>query len=78
MFKGTRPARVVLTTGAGGAAKRGTKTAPTPGRLLSTAGVPRQTAPAGTSQVVLTLESPANIGDSVAMIGMTANYLCTP
>ena len=69
---------VDLTIEAGGVSQTVTQTDSTHGPLLSIIEVTLQNVPAGTSQVVLTLESPANIGDSVAMIGMTANYLCTP
>jgi hypothetical protein len=69
---------VDLTIEAGGVSQTVTQTDSTHGPLLSIIEVTLENVPAGTSQVVLTLESPLNIGDSVAMIGMTANYICTP
>ena len=69
---------VDLTIEAGGVSQTVTQTDSTHGPLLSIIEVTLENVPAGTSQVVLTLESPMNIGDSVAMIGMTANYICTP
>ena len=63
---------------AGGVSQTVTQTDSTHGPLLSIITVTLEDVPAGTSQIVLTLTSPQTIGDSVAMIGMTANYRCTP
>ncbi|MBP8949664.1 MAG: hypothetical protein KBG73_12550, partial [Candidatus Promineofilum sp.] len=63
---------------AGGKSQTVTQTDSTHGPLLSIITVTLEDVPAGTSQIVLTLTSPQTIGDSVAMIGMTANYRCTP
>ena len=63
---------------AGGVSQTVTQTDSTHGPLLSIITVTLEDVPAGTSQIVLTLTSPQTIGDSVAMIGMTANYRCIP
>ena len=63
---------------AGGKSQTVTQTDSTHGPLLSIITVTLEDVPAGTSQIVLTLTSPQTIGDSVAMIGMTANYRCIP
>ncbi len=66
-----------LTISAGGASQMVTVNGPTHGNLLNIVQVTLQI-PAGTSSVTLDLVSPPGIGDSVAMVGMTANYSCTP
>ena len=62
---------------AGGVSQTVTVNGPTNGNLLNIVEVTLQV-PAGTDEIVLDLVSPAEIGDSVAMTGMTAHYPCTP
>jgi hypothetical protein len=72
----TRPFRLTIT--AGSVSQTVTINGPTNGNLLNLVKVTLPNVPAGTNQVVLDLVSPTPNGDSVAMIGATANYLCVP
>lgn len=72
----TRPFQ--LTISAGTASQMVTVNGPTNGDLLNIVSVTLADVPAGTTNVVLHLVSPNNTGDSVAMVGATANYLCAP
>lgn len=74
--KDTRPFELTIT--AGGVSQTVTANGPTNGNLLNLVKVTLPNVPAGTNQVVLDLVSPTPNGDSVAMIGATANYLCAP
>ncbi len=67
-----------LTISAGGVSQFVSLNGPTNGDLLNIVEVTLQGVPAGTDEVVLDLVSPAEIGDSVAMVGATAHYLCVP
>ena len=70
----TRPFKLTIT--AGGVSSTVMVNGPTNGDLLNLVQVTLNNVPAGTSQIVLDLESPDEIGDSVAMVGMTAHYPC--
>jgi hypothetical protein len=67
-----------LTITAGTASQMVTVNGPTNGNLLNLVKVTLNNVPAGTSEVVIDLVSPDGTGDSVAMIGATANYSCSP
>ena len=67
-----------LTISAGGVSQTISINGPTNGDLLNLVKVTLYNVPAGTNQVVLDLVSPHETGDSVAMVGATANYLCPP
>ncbi len=72
-----RDARVFnMTISADGVSQFVSYANPTNGNLLNIVRVTLEDVPAGTSQIVIDLESPRNTGDSVAMIGMTAHYAC--
>ncbi len=73
--KDDRPFELTIT--AGGVSQTVTVNGPTNGNLLNIVEVTLQV-PAGTDDIVLDLVSPSEIGDSVAMTGMTAHYPCTP
>jgi hypothetical protein len=67
-----------LTVSAGGVSQFVSLSNPTNGDLLNIVEVTLRGVPAGTDEIVIDLVSPAEIGDSVAMVGMTAHYLCEP
>jgi hypothetical protein len=73
--KDNRPLEV--TVSAGGASQTVIVNGPTNGDLLNIIQVTLQV-PAGTDEIVIDLVSPAEIGDSGAMVGMSAHYLCEP
>jgi hypothetical protein len=50
-------------------------TNPTAGQMLNII-TTTINAPVGTNRLVFTLESPRNTGDSGALVGVTANYIC--
>jgi hypothetical protein len=62
---------------AGGSVYTTTLNAPANGKLLNIVTATLVDVPAGTDKVTIKLKSPANTGDSAAMIGATANYACT-
>jgi hypothetical protein len=66
-----------LTISAGIVSQTVTVNGPTNGDLLNIVQVSLNGVPAGTSTIVLDLESPYLTGDSVAMVGMTAHYPCS-
>jgi hypothetical protein len=66
-----------LTISAGAVSQQVSINGPTNGNLLNLVKVTLNNVPAGTNQIVLDLVSPNQTGDSVAMIGATANYPCT-
>ena len=72
----TMPFKLTIT--AGGVSQTVQINGPTHGDLLNIVQVTLANVPAGTDEIELTLESPDLIGDSVAMVGMTANYACSP
>ena len=65
-----------LTITAGGVSQMVSLNGPTNGDLLNIVQVTLNNVPAGTDEIVLDLVSPRN-GDSVAMVGATANYSCS-
>ncbi len=65
-----------LTITAGGVSQMVSLNGPTHGDLLNIVQVTLNNVPAGTDEIVLDLVSPRN-GESVAMVGATANYSCT-
>ena len=70
-----RPFKLTIT--AGSVSQSVTVNGPTNNDLLNLVQVTLNNVPAGTDQIILELESPDQIGDSVAMVGMTAHYSCT-
>jgi len=70
----TKPFQLTITAGA--VSQQVTLNGPTNGDLLNIVQVTLNNVPAGTDEVVLDLVSPAPNGDSVAMVGATANYSC--
>ena len=70
-----RPFKLTIT--AGSVSQSVTVNGPTNNDLLNLVQVTLNNVPAGTDQIILDLESPDQIGDSVAMVGMTAHYSCT-
>ena len=70
----TKPFRLTIT--AGPVSQQVTINGSTNGDLLNIVAVTLANVPAGTNQVVLDLVSPNGNGDSVAMVGATANYSC--
>jgi hypothetical protein len=78
----TRP--IYLTVTAGGVTQTIKPTKPNAGQLLNLHTFTLANVPAGTGQIVITIESPAKFtnglgalgGDSAALVGMTANYEC--
>lgn len=66
-----------LTTTAGGVSQQVTLNGPTHGDLLNIIQVSLNNVPAGTDEIVLDLVSPSPNGDSVAMVGATANCACS-
>ncbi len=72
----THPFKLTIT--AGNVSQTVTLNGPTDGDLLNLVQMTLNNVPAGTSQIIIDLESPPQIGDSVAMVGMTAHYACSP
>jgi hypothetical protein len=69
-----KPFRLTIT--AGSVSQQVTANGPTNGDQLNIVQVTLNNVPAGTDEIVLDLVSPTPNGDSVAMVGATANYQC--
>jgi hypothetical protein len=69
---------LVIQAEAGGVTASQTMLAPDHGKNLNIVTLELPQVPAGTTQVIVTLGSPAKTGDSGVLMGINASYACTP